>query len=87
MNSFLWNFSSLDLIEYVHPKKLLTLHLNCHQLLTPIETGQKKLEYFIPSLHPLRIRTSHDKEAFRKISLNERYPKNTIWDILKKTMT
>ena len=44
------------LLEYFHPKKLLTLHANYYQSLTAIKTGPKNLEYFILCLYTLKIR-------------------------------
>ena len=87
MNYWLWNFSSFGLLEYFHPKKLLTLHANYYQSLTAIETGPKNLEYFIICLHPFNIRYRYVLLTLNKISLDTRYRKNTKWNILKKTPT
>ena len=87
MNYWLWNFSSFDLLEYFHPKKLLNLHANYYQSLTAIETGPKNLEYFIFCLHHFKIRYHYVLITLSKMDLDTRYPKNTNWDILKKTPT
>jgi len=44
---FALEFSSLGLLEYFHPKKLLNSHANNYLSLTAIETRPKNLEYFI----------------------------------------
>ena len=67
-----------------HPKLLLILPLVCYWFARPTGTGQKKFGIFHLFLFWTKILTFDDKKSFRKVSLNNRYPKDTLWYILKK---